>query len=77
MNAKLTLAGVMAIGLASCAVPPPPPVMMDPSAPIEQICGPGAHVGRDGNCHMDSEHFAQECPRDMHLGPEGARCWPN
>jgi hypothetical protein len=77
MNAKLALAGVVAIGLASCAAPPPPPVMMDSSAPIEQICGPGAHLGQDGNCHLDSEHLARECPRDMHLGSDGARCRPN
>ena len=77
MHAKLALTGIVAMGLASCAVPPPPPVMMNSSAPIVQICGPGSHVGQDGNCHPEREHFARECPRDMHLGPEGARCWPN
>lgn len=75
MNAKVTLTGIMVIGLASCAVPPPPPMIMDKHAPIEQICGPGSHVGQDGNCHLD--HFVRECPPDMHLGSEGTRCPPN
>jgi len=77
MNVKLTLAATAAIGLASCAVPPPAPMMMDSSAPIVQICGPGSHVGQDGNCHPEREHFVRECPLDMHPESEDARCRPN
>lgn len=77
MNAKLVLAGVVAMGLAGCAVPPPPPAMIDSSAPIVQFCGPGSHVGQDGNCHPEREPFVRQCPRDMHPDSEGGRCLPN
>jgi len=77
MTAKLALIWILAIGLASCAAPPPPPMMMEAPAPIEQVCGPGSHLGQDGNCHQSRDHFVRECPANTHLGPEGTRCWPN
>jgi hypothetical protein len=50
---------------------------------VGEGCGPNSYRGPDGLCHRftgrggTNRGTAHACPPNMHVGPGGARCYPN
>lgn len=77
------LAGGLA-GAAQAAIMPIAPVPVPSSIiTVGEGCGAGAWRAGDGVCRPFRTPYGSnrgsrfECPPGWHIGPGGARCWPN
>jgi hypothetical protein len=85
MNRISALAVALALGFAAQAQAAMPVAPVEKSnAPVVLVyggCGPFAHRGPYGGCRAGGQlggyGFGRACPPGFHLGPQGARCWPN
>lgn len=80
---SLSLAFGVATGANAAFVPHSVGTFDSPVVKVGEGCGRGMWRGPRGGCNRfygpggNRRGTPYECPRGFHIGPGGARCWPN
>jgi len=89
MTVKFVLGAVLGVSLVTSANAAMLAPLVSKDTGVVQVyggCGVYGHRGPWGGCrpggqwggyHYGGYGWARPCPPGFHLGPYGARCWPN